>query len=203
VSPSSAKGNWFVALPVVADRWYDALSAHASKARGVASGASADAPSLALSRLHRDDLHLTIAFLGACGEEQALRAWATLEGWSAPALAATLGHLVPLGNPRRPSAIALTLTEGNEAVASLLGSLRDAMFDAAEVPRDLRVPLPHITVFRVPRHATSAERRSALEWVEACPPVPGRIRFETVALYAWAEGRSERRFRTVIERPLT
>ncbi|MBM4356704.1 MAG: hypothetical protein FJ096_01205 [Deltaproteobacteria bacterium] len=186
-SPPGAAGSWFVALPVSAGRWYDALVGRA--------------PSC-LARVHREDLHATVAFLGPTGEERARRAFATLEGRSSPSLDASLGMLVPLGSSRRPSALSLTLEDGNDAVAALIGSLRDAMFDAAEVPRDPRAALPHITIFRVPQRATSRDREASLAWAASVVRQTVSVRFETIALYTRAPEGSLRRFRTVIERRL-
>ena len=82
------KANWFVGLPV----------------GGAWAGTAVPPPPPEVRTFHPDDLHLTVAFLGPCGEERALRGWSAL-GDPGPAIDVTLGEVVPMGNPRRFSAL--------------------------------------------------------------------------------------------------
>jgi len=61
-------------------------------------------PPKAIRRYHPDDMHMTLAFLGGCGEEAALRALSVLDvslGASPlPVLDVSLGEVVPLGRSK-------------------------------------------------------------------------------------------------------
>jgi 2'-5' RNA ligase len=179
--------NWFVGFPVTAGPWFDELVANAPREVRV---------------FHRDDLHATIAFLGNCGVERASAAWRTAEGFSSAPVQAVLGALVPMGNPRRPSALSLVLIEGREQAAPIIGALRDAMCDAAGFRRDTRAPLAHITVARPKLRASSQERKTAVAWAESKKPVAAPVVLDRIALYTWSENRKERQFRIVEARPL-
>ncbi len=86
--------NWFIALPVTAE----ALPADVID--GLPAG---------LRRLHPDDLHVTVAFLGPVGEDCALTAWAETEDIDAGPFELRTGAPAALGRPRRPSAYGLDL----------------------------------------------------------------------------------------------
>jgi len=177
--------NWFIGFPLRPDRWFDAVLA--------------DVPP-SLQRSHPEDLHVTVAFLGAVGEAKARAAWATLDGWAATPLDAVLGPVKPFGNVSRPSALAVVLAGGNEAVSRLVGELRGPMFAAANVPSDPRAPLPHVTVARPRRRASAAERQRAVAWAASVAAPLAPVRFDQVALYTWSDDRRERQFRVVTSR---
>lgn len=178
--------NWFIGLPLRAGPWFDRLVARAPDD---------------LQRFHREDLHATVAFLGACGDERALAAWGTLEGWARAPVRATLGRLEPFGNPKRPSALSVTLRTGREDVAGIIALLRGPMFVAANVAADPRDPLPHVTILRPGRHATASARRRAVDWAQRLPELGDAVEFDRIALYTWSDDRRERQFRIVKERP--
>src|SRR5688572_8759109 len=115
----------------------------------------------ALRLYHPDDVHLTLAFLGGCGEEAALRALAALDARLAldPPLATevTLGEVVPMGGSRRSySALSALLGTGREAMTATLTAHRDALTEAATGRREARPAKPHITIARPKRRATEA-----------------------------------------------
>lgn len=165
------------------------------------------APPEGLRCLHADDLHLTIAFLGACGEERAGQALAMLDRFLAQSpiapLTVSLGEVVPMGNPRAYSALSVLLVEGREALAATLGELRDPLADAASAPRETRVPKPHVTLARPARRATDAQRAGGLAWARTLALGDVRLRLDRIALYTGAHERAERRYRVVAERALT
>lgn len=180
--PREQRSNWFIALPVDASSWYQ-------EHVGV--------PPVGVRRFHQDDLHLTVAFLGACGEEAARRAFARPSSWSLGPLKATLGDLVPMGTPQRYSALALLLEEGRETVEREIGQVRDAWLAAAEARPDTRPPKAHITIARPRRRGLADERRAGLAWAETIdvrglPAALGRP-----ALYTWSRERKERLFEIV------
>jgi 2'-5' RNA ligase len=163
-----------------------------------------DAPEC-IRRFHPDDVHVTLAFLGGCGEEGATRALAALDECltSAPPaiIDGTLGEVVPMGGSRRDySALSALLARGREEATALLASLRDPLADAANTRRETRPPKPHVTIARPRRRATPAERKAGLSWAGALDlhAIPARL--ERVALYTWSEDRRERAFRIVAER---
>jgi RNA 2',3'-cyclic 3'-phosphodiesterase len=179
------KANWFVALPVPAEPWFERAFERTS------------GPPPGVRLFHPDDLHLTVAFLGSVGEEAARRAFTEARDFPLTALEVELGAVVPMGNPRRPSALSARLTHGEREVARAITSVRDAVCDAAGAPREHRPALPHLTLARPRRTATYAERVAALRWAAALELGAPRVQLSEVALYTWSEQRSERLFALV------
>lgn len=161
----------------------------------------------ALRLYHPDDVHLTLAFLGGCGEDGAERALAALDARLAldPPLATevTLGEVVPMGGSRRHySALSALLDAGREAMKATLTAYRDALTEAATGRREARPAKPHVTIARPKRRATEAERDAGLAWAEALDLSGVRARLDRIALFTWSERRVERLFRIVAERRL-
>lgn len=174
-------------MPVAAGDWFDPLLA--------------DAPA-SLRRFHPDDLHMTVAFLGACGSGRAKAAFATAEGHDASAFRIELDRLVPMGDPRRPSALSALVAEGHDEAVAIMDTLRPTMWRAAEAKPDGRPAKPHITVARPPRRAGASERRAAIEWAASKPPIGVTLTIDRLCLYTWSEDRRLRQFRVVDEVPL-
>lgn len=175
-----SRPNWFVGVPVP----------------GSEIVARAPTPPRGIRTFHRDDLHLTVAFLGACGEERARAAFAALS-WPLPALDVTFGGVVPMGNPRRYSALSALLESGRAEVEASMGASRAAACEAAGVALDERPPKAHVTIARPGRSASDADRRDALRWARGIDLRGVVARLERVALYTWSEDRLERLFRVV------
>jgi RNA 2',3'-cyclic 3'-phosphodiesterase len=180
------KPNWFVALPVPADTWF----------------ARVCAPPPGVRLFHPDDLHLTVAFLGAVDEAAALSAFACAAVIPLTRTMVTLGKVVPMGNPRRPSALSAKLRQGEATVARAIGAVRDASCDAAGVHRDERPVVPHLTVARPKRSASAEERASAIRWASSLELGDAPVGISQIALYTWATERSARLFRIVTAQPL-
>lgn len=177
--------NWFIGLPAAAGEWLEPLLASAPP------GLRAFAPT---------DLHVTVAFLGPCGEAAARRAWACpSEGGP---FEVTLAGMKALGDPRNPSALTVLLGEGHDPVAEAIGRWRGPMLRAAEARPERRPPLPHCTVARLGRRASERERRAALAWARDLPPIGARLSLDRLALFTWSEHRSAGQFRIVEARPL-
>lgn len=176
--------NWFVAAPV----------------RGLSLRALPPAPPN-IRVLHDDDLHLTIAFLGPCGEARARAAWATLDTLP-PATMISFGPVVPMGAPGAYSALSALLALGRVPMEHAIGALRDGLCDAASARLDRRPPKAHVTVARPTRRADASDRAAGLAWAAALDLGAPRVRLDTLALYTWSEDRGERLFRPVATRLL-
>jgi len=155
---------------------------------------------------HPEDVHLTLSFLGGCGEERALAALAALDAALAAAplapLDVALAEVVPMGSRRHYSALSALLGHGRPEASAALGRLRDVLADAASVARDTREPKPHVTLARPARRATSSDRDAGLAWAASLDLSAVGARLDRIALYTWGERRLERLFRIVAERVL-
>jgi 2'-5' RNA ligase len=180
--------NWFIAFPVSGDGWFRRLRAPPANVR----------------LLHPDDLHATIAFLGAVSEAQARCAMAALSISLSP-LTVTLGSVVPMGNPRHFSALSALVDRGRDELERAMAECRERAWSAARSPRDDRPPKAHVTVARPLRRASDADRCAALEWASSLSLGSVEVLVDRVALYTWSERRGvpgAREFRIVIEQPL-
>ncbi|QEY31284.1 hypothetical protein EVJ50_02505 [Synechococcus sp. RSCCF101] len=153
--------------------------------------------------LAAEDLHATVAFLGACGEARALAAWRALAEQRHPPIEATAAGWRAMGSPERPSAYALVPGMGRGTLERLIGRWREPALEAAGLPRDRRPPLAHITLTRPPRRRAAALKPAMDRWLRTAPVPDHPVRFEELALYTWAEERSRRLFRIVERRPFS
>jgi 2'-5' RNA ligase len=163
-------------------------------------------PPPALRRFHPEDVHLTLAFLGGCGEVAAERALAVLDERlrtaPAPAFAVTLAQVVPMGSAGRYTALSALLGEGRADVTACLTELGGLLCEAANGRRPSRAAKPHVTVARPRRRASVADRAAGLAWAAKLELGRVRTRLDRIALYTWADVRRERLFQIVAERPL-
>lgn len=180
--------NWFVALPAEPDGWFDELVA--------------PHPPPHARLFHREDLHVTVAFLGRAGESGAQRAWGLRGLWRAGPAEATLGEAAGMGPPSRFSALSALFDRGREAIEAGMAACRDPMLAAADAPPEARPIKAHLTFARPRRDATMAQRSAALAWAMHLPLRGVTLRFRELALYTWAEDRRERQFRIVARAPL-
>lgn len=159
-------------------------------------------------RFHPDDVHLTLSFLGRCGEPAAERALAALGRalLSQPLddIDVSLGDVVPMGPRREYSALSALLERGHDRTAACISALRDVVSEAALGRREERAPKPHVTLARPRRRATAEARHAGLTWASALDLRRVEARLNRIALYTWSDGnRHERLFRIVAERSLT
>lgn len=173
-------GNWFIAL-LVPDG-------------GRLLAATAGLPQ-ALRRLPPQDLHLTLAFLGACGEVRATAAWQAIAALVHPPLLVRPAAWRAMGPARRPSALALTLEQGRAEAAALIEAWRPPALAGAGLPPDLRPALPHITLLRPPRRAPrrapgDTAAPDLLLGCEHLPIPPASLLLQEIALYRWAQPRT-------------
>lgn len=187
----SGKPNWFIGLRVEAE---------------LAEPAGAPA---AVRVFDRDDWHLTVVFLGGCGEEVALEAFAALAPMPFPGFQAELAEVVPMGNPQRYSALSALLGAGREPVERWMQAAREVVEltlhasahpSAAAVRIDRRPVKAHLTLARPQRRASDAERATALAWGQALPTQGVPVRLPSLALYTWSEDRARRLFRIAQQR---
>ncbi len=158
-------------------------------------------------RFHAEDVHLTLAFLGGCGEEAAQRALVALDGALATSpikgVDISLGDVVPMGaSRRRYSALSALLERGRAEATAHIVALRDVLTAAATGPRELRPIKPHITLARPRGGASSADLSAGLTWASVLDLRAVHARLDRVALYTWSESRRERLFQIVDERRL-
>jgi 2'-5' RNA ligase len=124
-------------------------------------------------RVPAANLHLTLAFLGARGEDDAAAVGAILTGLARP-----LGELRTAGAlwlaPRRPHVLTVALG-AQEDLSSLHADLVTALTAAIGFEPDRRPFAPHVTVGRVARGARIDTRH------ELDPPAP-ELAFDAGAL---------------------
>ena len=157
-------------------------------------------------RFHPNDVHLTLAFLGGCGESAATAAVAALDEQLRRAeytpMEISLGPVVPMGARRAYSALSALLGEGRDRTAEYLAALRDPLCAAASAKLDDRTPKPHVTLARPLRKASSTQRGAGLLWAAELTLDTVRLKLDRIALYTWNEPRTEQQFRIVTERAL-
>lgn len=177
--------NWFIALPVLAGPWFDALQ-----------------PPQGVRLFGAEDLHLTVAFLGAVTEPQARAAFEHAHQFPLTARSVRLGSVECLGSKRRPSAFSALLLDGRAEVEAALGATRHRMWEAAQAQPDTRPPLAHVTLARPVRRATSDEVDHAAHWARGLDLGGPSVQLDSIALYTWSEDRKLALFRKVVSLPL-
>ena len=183
--------NWFFAFPVQGDFVL-----------------TLPAPPPKIRMFHPEDVHLTLSFLGGCGEEAARRALAALDESlrlePVSAIEVSLSDVVPMGRARPYSALSALLARGRRETEQLLLSLRDVPSRAALGHGEARAPKPHVTIARPERRASDAERESGRIWARGLNLHGVSADLDRIALYTWNGGdRSDRLFRVVAELPLS
>lgn len=148
-----------------------------------------------MKRFPPDDVHCTVAFLGPVGEAAAMAAFALAPRWPTGILEVTLGDVVPMGNPRRPSALSALVADGHDELARAIGAVRDDLCHAAGARTDDRPPLPHVTIARPKRSSHRREIGAAIEWAQRLDLGRPRVELSELVLYTRSEDRERRLFR--------
>ncbi len=177
------EANWFIALP------FPPASLPGEELTRLPAGTRAFDP---------EDLHVTVAFLGAAGEQRALRAWRRLEINDALPLPTTIGPRAVFGAPRRPSALGLDLdtASGDGALTRFIAAWRDALRATAGLAPEQRQVRPHVTLGRPPRRCDADWEHALAAWIDQ-PTLHTPVRLERIALYTRAAPGGRRRFREV------
>jgi 2'-5' RNA ligase len=170
-----------VALPVEAGAWFAGLPA----------------PPTATRLFAAEDLHVTVAFLGAVDDRAALRAFGAARARAPAAMWARLGSVHPFGSKRNPSALSAEVEDEDDRVSSAIVDLRAPLLEAAGARPDRRPPRPHVTLARIARRARPEERRAALAWGTSLDLGAPRLPLHRLALYTWARDRRRSLFRIV------
>ena len=149
------------------------------------------------------DLHCTLGFLGSVAETDARRAWGRVHDLvNSEAVAGSFTEVKPLGNARKPSALSAMVGEGRMPLCAMINQARAPLLEAAGAPPDERSPLPHMTLARIQRRASSTERKAALGWARSLELADVSFVAASVALYTWADDRRDRLFQIVEQRSL-
>lgn len=158
------------------------------------------------------DLHITVAFLGACGAERAWRAWQAIAPLQHPAIAVVPGGWRAMGPAQNPSAYALTLApdsaeeldqaHGSALTRSLIERWRVPALAAADLPPEPRTALPHITLARPRRRDAASEQAKVEAWLQRVPLPQHGFVVDQIALYTWADDRRNQLFTIQAQRPL-
>jgi len=181
--------NWFFAFPI----------------DGAFVASLPDVPT-GIRRFPPEDVHLTVAFLGGCGEAGAERGLLALEralaGEPLSPIQVSLGEVVPMGSVRRYSALSALVERGRERTEMYIRALGDRITEAAIDRIVEREPKAHVTLARPMRRATDAQRRAGVDWARGLDLRGVCATLDRIAVYTWNENRRERLFRVVAERSL-
>lgn len=184
-----SRPNWFFAFPIDGS-WLEALPPLPANFR----------------RFHRDDVHLTLAFLGTCGEEAALRGLAhldeLLEEQRPSPVHVSLGEVVPMGPKKQYSALSALLVKGRAETETLMRDLGHPVLFSAVSRKERRPPKAHVTIARPRRAVTEQGRAEGLAWAQSLHLSQRSTTLDTIALYTWDPQRRERLFRVVASRTL-
>jgi len=158
-------------------------------------------------RFHPEDVHLTLAFLGGCGQMAAERALSALDerlnAERFTPISVSLAEVVPMGGTlRNYSALSALLDQGRAEASANIATLRDTLTRTASDRTEKRPPKPHVSIARPRARASAADREAGLAWAAALRLQSVHARLDRIALYTWNEERRDRLFRIVAERPL-
>lgn len=156
-----------------------------------------------------EDIHITVAFLGACSDEQAHAAWLATIGIDGDSPLADehpfeveLGRIETFGNPAQPSSLSAVPVDADGPATTFLARHRDRIFHAAGRPPDARPPRPHSTIVRIPRKAPPELRAAAIAWAEQVPPLRIVVPINEIALFTWTDHREIQLYHIIARRPL-
>ncbi len=117
-------------------------------------------------------MHLTLKFLGEIDQEKVGRVLAAMSEScnGASTFGLSTGGLGCFPNRRSPQVVWLGLEGDMEPLGVLQAKLDGELHNTAGLPLENRPFRPHLTLARVRRGASEAERRQIWEGIEATPP---------------------------------
>lgn len=163
--------NWFIGLPLATGVWFDALE-----------------PPPGVRKFGRDDVHITVAFLGAVSAESARRAFAA-RTFPLARRSVQLGEVEVFG---RQSAFSALVQDHELELA--IARERPWYLSAAGARPDERPPRAHATLARPQRRITPEQLRAAIAWARALQ-LDVRVELDRLALYTWSDDRAQSLFR--------
>lgn len=173
--------NWFIGLVVPAEGWFDEMGFPPRGAR----------------YFHPEDLHVSVSFLGAVDEEDAMKAWKLAKRLTGGPFSFPLGQIESFGPRQNPSAYAVVPAEPQPALDEFLAVYRNDIAQAAHARPDMRPPRPHITVARPRRRSSVSEKNALARWGETVELPEVTLTLSEVALYTWSEERDQKLFHIV------
>lgn len=177
------RGNCFAALPVrIPSPLWDSFRAEAPEA---------------LRWFHRDDLHLTLSFLGPEDPERLPAIHQVLAQIPRGTFEITLGPLRLLPRTNRFSALSFEIAGGREAVADLIATWRNPLLAAAGRPPDERPPFPHLTIARPARNHPAFRPARIRRWARSLPATAQPLAVLEPLLFGWSPDRPRRQFRVI------
>ena len=181
--------NWFIAIPIDLGQMYSHVIGRPIKQVRV---------------IRQEDLHLTLAFLGAIEKEAALELWKSLEISDLKTIFLALGKVGSFGPQEKPSAYGICPAAANEDLSKLFRHLVSHVLSVTGIDVGTRRFRPHITFARPKRAPNVDERLQAKEWAFSrdfsliAPMILSKL-----ALYTWNEDRDVKLFRIVDQKYLT
>lgn len=166
--PPSTPPNWFIGFAIQSE----SLAAIARQAPD------------GLQPVHPDDLHLTVAFLGSCGETTARQAWQNIIAAPPPARSESTLRVEPIGLASCAKYYVASFAKADATAAFMLHVRRQnhAQFGI----EDNFEPFPHITLARRGNSPLSV-REAAARWFRESDIEGLRVHLNTLALYTWAD----------------
>lgn len=142
-----------------------------------------------------EQLHLTLRFLGEVDEATTIALQRALDTKVTPVdLTLALGTPGTFGGPRRTTTAWAGIEGDLEPLAALAARI-DAAVAGCGLAVEPRAFTPHLTLARLPRGASAAERRAAFEAFDAAQaPPPATVRASSVALVRSHLGRDGARY---------
>lgn len=180
--------NWFVALPV------------RESAELLGELARTAPPEIRL--FAPEDMHLTVAFLGAMPEVRVPQVLEVMQKIDFEPFIISLDALIPLPSAKFPSAFAYKLGRGHAQTVAVMENWRDALLQAGGAPPERRPPFPHLTVGRPQRKFGAQGRQAGIHWAADILPIEFETCVDSIALYTWSDDRRQKQFKIVKEYPM-
>ncbi len=152
-----------------------------------------------LRLFNKQDLHCTIAFLGAMEARLIPEVCAVALRIQSSTISCRVRGLRLLPNAEHFSAVSWDFTEGAHEIQTIQRRWRDELCDAAHAPRDQREPLAHCTIGRPKAHLNRTEKHRIAAWAAEQHAPERELIIRSLALYTKAEPGSGQLFQKLEE----